>query len=685
MSKGQLVTLCALTSFLTACAEGTLGFESVSTTMTTAATMTTEDPTATTSTTSTSGSTTAGTETDTDTDGTTDTDTDTGTDTGEIPPDLDAPKARIYQLTVRLFSNTNTTNQKNGDRTTNGVGKFEEIDDTALAELRSMGFSHIWLHGALQQATNTDNGMGEPADDPDAVKGLAGNYYAIRDYYDVCPDYASSPDKRMAEFEALVDRIHANGMKVVLDFVPNHIARVYRTNVQGKTDFGLGEPKTAFFTPTTSLFYLVEPPDQVLTLPTPDWWTPPGTPDGTLDSENGDDSPVGDVPRATGNNVNTPTPAITDWYDTLKLSYGYNFIDMTGEGSSDHPTWKKMDDILKHWQQKGVDGFRVDSAHYIPMSYWTWQIEQARNRDPDALFIAEAIEGPEAVPGFSFAELLTSGFDAVYDTKAYDIVKRVLCCSGNANDLTTHLSNTEAIRDQLVRYAEHHDERRIASPKVTGLNPTASGFGSAVAGRPAATLLYLLTRGPVVVYNGQEVGEPGAGDEGYGRDDGRTTLFDYWSMPELRKWVNGNNYDGGDLSQNQTALRAYYRSLLEIATLPAIAEGELLSLQEANKAGSTYCSLGRWCYTFLRYTEDGSHVLMVLANLNPENTYKAFVIVPQQALDTVGLDGATTITMRDRLDPDTIITADVAKLTSSGVQIELKPSQARVLELKAAP
>jgi hypothetical protein len=261
----------------------------------------------------------------------------------------------------------------------------------------------------------------------------------------------------------------------------------------------------------------------------------------------------------------------------------------------------------------------------------------------------------------------------------------VLCCSGNANDLTVHLTNTEAIRDQLLRYAEHHDERRIASPKVTGLDPTASGFGSAVAGRPAAALLYLLTRGPLVVYNGQEVGEPGAGNEGYGREDGRTTLFDYWSMPELRKWVNGNKYDGGDLGPSKSALRAYYRSLIEISTLPAIAEGELLSLQEANKAGSTYCSLGRWCYTFLRYAEDGSQVLMILANLNPENTYRAFVIVPQQALDTVGLGGATSVTMRDRLDPDTLITADVAKLTSTGVQIELKPSQAHVFELKAAP
>ena len=61
-----------------------------------------------------------------------------------------------------------------------------------------------------------------------------------------------------------------------------------------------------------------------------------------------------------------------------------------------------------------------------------------------------------------------------------------------------------------------------------------------------------------MLYNGQEVGEPAAGAEGFGGDDARTTIFDYWSMPELVKWVNGHRYDGDKLSDEQKALREFY-------------------------------------------------------------------------------------------------------------------------------
>lgn len=679
MSQRRLVYLGVGTMFMAACAQGTPGFESISTTssMTTTMSMSTTGSSTESSSTSTSTDTT-GTTTDTSAGTGTDTDTTTG---GEVI-DLDAPKARIYQLTVRLFSNTNTTNQADADKATNGVGKFDQIDDTALAELRAMGFSHIWLHGVIQQATLTDNGMNEGPDDPDAVKGKAGNLMTIRDYYDVCPDYATSVANRMMEFEALVDRIHAHDMKVVIDFVPNHVARTYHTTTALKKDFGLADDRTVFHGPTNSYFYLVEPPDQVLMLPTPDWWTPPGMVDGTIDAENSDGAPINDNPRATGNDVTSPTPAATDWYDTVKLNYGYDFIAKMGAGSSSHPTWKTMDDILSFWQAKGVDGFRVDNAHRVPLDYWAWQIDQARKRDADAFFVADAREDGTEAMGVTLAGLVDSGFDAIADATSYDLVKKLFCCTGEANALTAHLEANEAIADKLLRFSEQHDQRRIAST-VTNSDSANSGFGTPTAGKPVSALLFLLSKGPLQVFNGQEVGEPADDAEGFGQDDGRTTLYDYWSMPELAKWVNDHAYDGGGLSPNQQALRSFYRTLNETATLPAIAEGGFISLQDTNKGGDTYCSKGRWCYSFIRYTMDGTQALLMAINMNPQNTYKAFVIVPQDVLDTVGLGGATKVILTDRLDAATELTVDVAKLTTTGVQIPLSPSQTRILTMKA--
>lgn len=641
---------------------------------TTQTTSTTDETT----TTTTTGEPTTSSGTDSDTDSDTDTDTDTG---GEMV-DLDAPKLRIYQLSVRLFSNTKTLNISNGDLDTNGVGKFDEINETALAELRSMGFSHIWLHGVLQQASATAYDLiQEPASDPDVLQGKAGAYDGIKDYFDVSADYAADPAARLDEFEALVARAHEAGLKVVIDFVPNHVSRVYHTNIPGKLDLGLADMTGAFLAQNNNYYYLVEPPDQALTLPTPDWWTPPGMPDGTIEDENNDGMPAGDVPRATANNVTSVTPSLSDWYHAVKLNYGYDFVNMMGAYDPMPKTWLDMDKILQYWQDLGVDGFRVDHADHVPAEFWSYAIANAKSRDPEVTFFGESYAGdPLAIPGNDAAALLAAGFTAVTDDVAYDTVKSIFCCGGWANDLTTHLDGVAAVNHQLIRYSETHLDRRIASPMVANMTVDDSGFGSAKAGEPVSALLYLLSQGPIQVYNGQEVGEPGSGAEGFGREDGRTTIYDYWAMPELAKWVNDHAYDGGQLSAEKKGLRAYYQELLHISTSPSFAAGELVSLQEANKEGDTYCSKGRWCYAFLRHDDTEAH--LVLVNLNPNNTYKPRLIVPPDALAAIGMDGERSLLLSDRLDEaGGPVIADVAELTTTGVQISLAPSQARVFRV----
>ncbi len=595
----------------------------------------------------------------------------------EFPPAADAPRPVIYQLVVRLFGNLDGTNAWNGDLATNGVGKFADINDAAIAGLAELGVTHVWLTGVPQQATNTDwSEVGQPPDDPDVLKGLAGSFYAVRDWFDVCPDYALEPAERMAEFEALVERLHAAGMKVLLDFVPNHVARTYHSDVRPDLDFGAQDDTAVFFDPDNSFFYLVDPPGQVLALPEPSNWPRPEGADGTLETEDNDGDPPGDVPRATGNNVTSPSPSEYDWYETVKLDWGFDFAGGTEAFDPVPDTWSKMDAVLAFWQEAGVDGFRCDFAHYVPIEAWSYLVGRARERDPEVFFAAEAYDAPDAAPGFSFGALIQSGFDAIYDDAAYDTVKGVTCCGRWANDLDAVLPG-DFLFPRALRYAENHDERRISSPVVPGDNPDDSGFGGFEAGRPAAGLLYLLGSGPVLIFNGQEVGEEGAGAEGFGGDDGRTTIFDYWTMPRVAEWSNGHAYDGGGLSAERRELRRWYGALVELAQRQGFATGNFYGLQFANRDDPAYTS-GQWMYSFLRYDSASGAAWLVVANLGDEARSPS-VRIPDEALQFSGLAGGGTARFHDAFDPDAAaIEVPAADLPADGVSLGLDPYELAV-------
>ncbi|MFM8885210.1 MAG: alpha-amylase family glycosyl hydrolase, partial [Chthoniobacterales bacterium] len=513
------------------------------------------------------------------------------------------PRTRIYQLFPRLFGNTNETRKPGGSPEDNGVGKFSDIDDKAIGELKSMGFTHVWLTGVLQQATAADySAIGEPADDPDLLKGLAGSPYAIRDYFDVSPDYADDPAKRKEEFKALIDRLHAQGLKAIIDFVPNHVARSYQSTVRPELSFGAEDDRSKFFDAKNNFYYLTsesgaEGSGSPLRLPTmnaAENAAPlPGS-DGLYEGEK-------EFGRVTGDDVVSWEPPIDSWSETVKLNYGYDFTDREKKtrlyphgDKTDIPvpdTWKKMDEVIAYWQELGVDGFRADMAHMVPPEFWHWLIVRAREREPEVYFVAEAYAGDAQVPSGDTAaaevtrgevkiDLLKAGFDAVYDDPSYDALKEIFDGEGTANELDK-VRSRNFLFDNSLRYAENHDEVRLASPREWG------GHGMAV-GKPVSALLFALSRGPVLLYSGQEVGEPALGSEGFGKDDARTTIYDYWSMPEFAKWVNGGAYDGGKLTPEQNALREYYRRLLHLADLPAFRDGDFYPLNPDNLENPGY-------------------------------------------------------------------------------------------------
>lgn len=627
-------------------------------------------------------------------------------------------KFRIYQMLPRLFGNASETRKINGTLEENGTGKFSDMSDRILDGLKKDGYSHIWLTGVIQHATSTDySEVGQPADDPDLLKGIAGSPYAIRDYFDVNPDYADDPAKRLEEFKALNDRMEAAGLDVVIDFVPNHVARSYDSDIRPSLAFGVDDRRGVFFDPDNNFFYLTEEVaegEAPLRLPTVDPSTGRvinetarlvGGADGLFEAERRDG-------RVTGNNVVSWRPSEGDWYETVKVNYGYNFL--KPEQLPEHPsavtpqkpipdTWLKMDAILAYWQGIGVDGFRVDMAHMVPPEFWKWAIHRAQSRDPDVFFMAEAYDDDPAKvdsrdPVFHGDDnvmlvLLDGGFDAVYDDPGYDTLEHLYDNRAWANDLeATERALGPFFFDCAVRYTENHDEIRLANPGTWG------NHGMEV-GRPVTATLFGLSRGPVMVYHGQKVGEPGLGREGFGGDDARTTIFDYWSMPEFNKWWNYGRADGGKLTAAQRELRDWYVRLLHLMKEPAFASGNSIPLNFPNRDNPFYGKVedvgpaGHWFYSYLRSDPEAGSPYLVTSNFHAAATLRHVrVKLPASALEALDFSGASGqwLVLTEKLadDGQAARAMPLADAIREGIYLDgLKPLSAYYwkMELAASP
>jgi glycosidase len=596
-----------------------------------------------------------------------------------MPQEIRPIRPVIYQLFVRLFGNTNETRKEGGTIGENGCGKFADINEAALRSIGDMGFTHVWLTGVLEQASGTSY-PNRPADEPEILKGKAGSPYAIRDYFDVCPDYAIDPSKRLEEFGDLVARCHEHGLKVIIDFVPNHVARSYASDVHPEHSFGEGDDKEVFFARDNHFYYLT-------------CGDPGEGPPLRLPTSNGHHyGPEAEHGKVTGNNVISWQPSIHDWYETVKLNYGHDFT--KGRDTSHLPgpnadvcdvpkTWRTMDEILAFWQEIGVDGFRADMAHMVPMEFWRWAVKRARSRKPDVFFSAEAYDNDPAklTEGNVLDALLEAGFDAVYDKRSYDILEGIYEKGKWANDLDDRPSG-DLLFHRALRFAENHDEVRLACPEVWG------GHGMEV-GKPVSAVLFGLGRGPIMIYNGQEIGEAGGDQAGFSTDGKRTTIFDYWSMKEWVKWVNAGRYDGGRLSERQKALRAWYGKLLRTLANPAFAEGEFYGLNYFNRDNENFGRMedepvsGHWVYAFLRHHPASGQSFMVIANFHPTQEMAGLKVrIPEGAWEFLGRQDDAVWAFHDHLEGNWQGTASRDDLKEQGVDVgELEALGVAILEI----
>ena len=501
-------------------------------------------------------------------------------------------KIILYQIFTRLYGNRNTTHKESGTIAENGCGKMNDFTPTALKKIREMGVSHIWYTGVIRHATQTDySAYGIPKNHPAVVKGKAGSPYAITDYYDIDPDLATDVNLRMQEFEQLVARTHEAGMKVIIDFVPNHVARQYHSicKPEGVKDLGEEDRPELGFDAQNNFYYC---PGQRFT--------------PYFDLYHGETEPYIEEPaKATGNDCFHNAPGINDWYETVKLNYGLDYYaGRVGHFNPIPNTWSKMTDILLFWAKKGIDGFRCDMAEMVPAEFWRWATDKVKYIYPDMIFIGEVYNPAE------YRNYLAAGFDYLYDKVGmYDTIREVIRGNQSTHAITGAWQQTDDIRDHMLYFLENHDEQRIASSFFAG---------NALKGVPGLVVSALLQQNPLMIYAGQEYGELGMDKEGFSGNDGRTTIFDYWSIDTLvRASVN-------KLNDGEKVLKRLYNKVMKIAaTEKAVSEGASFDLMYVNDAYHRQ-------YAFLR--KAGSEALLVVANFD-EAPVTMPVKIPAHAFD----------------------------------------------------
>ena len=570
----------------------------------------------------------------------------------------------IYQLFVRTFGNKNKDVVFDGDKSQNKCGTFADINDKALDALKTLGITHIWLTGVIRHSSMTAYPeLGIKSSNPLITKGKAGSPYSIMDYYDIDPDLAVNPKNRMEEFEDVMQRIHDKGLKVIIDFIPNHLAREYKSLCKPMyvEDFGVNDNKNIAFAKDNNFYYC---PDQQLVIPGQQStvtelvevpWLRQAQPTQFLEFP----------AKASGNDVFSPNPSVNDWYDTVKLNYGVDYQNNNRCFEPIPNTWYKMLDIMTYWCEKGVDGFRVDMAEMVPVEFWRWSINMLReNYEP--IMIAEIYQ-PHL-----YKEFIYAGFDYLYDKVGlYNTLENIYRYGQRADSITNVWNDLQGLGDVMLRFMENHDELRLASEHFVG---------DAFKALPAVTMAALMNRGPFMIYNGQESGENAKGAPGFSGDDGRTSIFDYTVMPKHQNWMADGRFDGSDFTDEQKRLFNFYSELLNFRlNSSAINKGAFYDLMWVNPWYSNFDP--QYVYAFLRYHDEDR--LLVVVNFNQNESRYCEVKISEDAVEYMRLrttDNGKQSTATDVFTGEKI-EYEIETLGTRGIAMTLEPCGIKILKL----
>jgi len=587
-------------------------------------------------------------------------------------------KEVVYQVFTRLFGNVNTTNKPWGTIEENGVGKFNDFSDKALGELKELGVTYIWYTGVPHHDVITDySKYGISNDDPEVVKGRAGSPYAVKDYYNVNPDLAVNVENRLEEFEALIERTHKVGMKVIIDIVPNHIARNYegKTNPTDVEDFGASDNTSKQYDVNNNFYYN---PGEAFVLPE---WQNGYLPLGGEKNERVDGKFIENPAKWTGNGARSSQPNMYDWYETVKINYGISpegkkDFDELPEGYDNESykqhyefwkdktvpdSWKKFKDIAFYWLDKGVDGFRYDMAEMVPVEFWSYMNSSIKMKNPNAFLLAEVYN-----PSLYRDYIHKGKMDYLYDKVAlYDTIKHIIQGHGLTDNLPAIQDDLRDIEHHMLHFLENHDEQRIASPDFAG---------SAEKGKPAMVVSTTISTAPTMVYFGQEVGEPGAENAGFGTPT-RTSIFDYVGVPNHQRWMNNGKFDGGQSKPEEKQLRDFYKRLLNFATQSEALMGDYKEIHHYNRAHTGNYS--HRVFSFVRWTENEK--LIIVSNFDAGLDFEFELKIPEDIVSTWQLiDGNYTVI--DQLYDDKSLVLEV-KNGIGKINLKLEALESFILKL----
>ncbi len=588
-------------------------------------------------------------------------------------------KKVIYQVFTRLFGNENTSNKPWGTIEENGVGKFNDFTNKALREIKNLGITHIWYTGILHHATITDyTKYGISNDDPDIVKGRAGSPYAVKDYYQVDPDLAVDVSKRMQEFEQLIERTHNAGMKVLIDIIPNHIARAYegKNNPKGVSDFGAQDDKSVTYKKNNNFYYVVGESFKV-----PVWkndYLPLGGEKNVLADGGFKEIPA----KWTGNGSRLAQPNFYDWYETVKINYGIK-PDGTKDfdtlpkgfdkkGFKDHvafwkdkeipDSWIKFKDIAMFWLAKGVDGLRFDMAEMVPVEFWSYMNASIKIKYPNTFLLAEVYN-----PSLYRDYIHLGKMDYLYDKVAlYDTIKHIVQGYGLTDNLPQIQNDLADIEHHMVHFLENHDEQRIASPEFAG---------SAEKGKPAMVVSTTISTSPTLIYFAQEVGESGSENAGFGTKS-RTSIFDYIGVPNHQRWMNGKKFDGGGLTKSEKKLYGFYKKLLNFTINSSALMGDYTEIHSYNRANTK--NYNHRVFSFVRWCD--VEKLIIISNFDDKKSYSFDLKLPDSVVSVWQLkDGHYTFT--DQLNMNNSFQL-IVKNDYASMQLQLKPLASLILKLE---
>jgi glycosidase len=550
-------------------------------------------------------------------------------------------KEVVYQVFTRLFGNKNTTNKPWGTIEENGVGKFNDFTEKALSEIKDLGVTYIWYTGVPHHALIRDySSIGVSNDDPEVVKGRAGSPYAVKDYYNVNPDLAVNPANRLQEFEALITRTHKAGMKVIIDIVPNHIARKYegKSNPEGVRDFGANDDVSVEYKRDNNFYYIPNTRFEI-----PDTNKPLNGESNPLIDGKFDEFPA----KWTGNGSRLAKADKNDWYETVKVNYGIrpdgskDFIELPAgfdtksyqehfdfwKDKSVPNSWVKFRDIALYWTAKGVDGFRYDMAEMVPYEFWSYMNSAIKVKNPDAFLMAEVYNPNE------YRNYIRLGkMDYLYDkVETYDHLKAVVQGKSWPDGLSDIQNRMADIEHHMLHFLDNHDEQRLASPEFAGTPQK---------GKPLMVVSTTISTSPTMVYFGQEVGEAGNENAGFGTHS-RTSIFDYIGVPNHQRWMNEGKFDGGQLSTDEKDLRDFYKKLLNFSINSSALMGKFQEIQTANRNITPGYDIAIYSYT--RWSE--TQKLIIVTNFYSLASSNFELRIPADIIRKWNLkDGIYTIT-----------------------------------------